>query len=141
MYSYRQYGDKFVLSIRNHEEIVSSLLAFCKEKNIHVGTISGIGAVNEATLRFLDPATKKYVDGVFNEQMEISCLIGNISEKDGEIYLHVHATFGRRDYTCIGGHLLSARINGACELVVEKYEGEAPGRVFDPETGLNIYSL
>lgn len=141
MYQSRQFGSRYVLSVDNHEEIVAAVAAFCKENGITVGTVSGIGAVNSATLRFLNPATKKYVDGIFEEQMEIASLVGNISQKDGEVYLHIHATFGRSDYTCIGGHLLCARINGACELVVEKFDGTAPGRVFDPETGLNIYSF
>ena len=73
--------------------------------------------------------------------MEISNLIGNISTKDGELYLHIHATFGRRDYTCIGGHLMSAVLNGACELVVEDFGKGTVGRKFDPETGLNLYDF
>ena len=85
MYKYRKFGDRYVLSIDNHEEIVSAIKAFCEEKHITIGTVSGIGAVSEATLRFLDPAIKNYVDGVFTEQMEISNLIGNISTKDGEL--------------------------------------------------------
>ncbi|MBQ8071598.1 MAG: DNA-binding protein [Bacteroidales bacterium] len=141
MYKYRKFGDRYVLSIDNHEEIVSAIKAFCEEKHITIGTVSGIGAVSEATLRFLDPAIKNYVDGVFTEQMEISNLIGNISTKDGELYLHIHATFGRRDYTCIGGHLMSAVLNGACELVVEDFGKGTVGRKFDPETGLNLYDF
>ena len=84
MYSFVQDGDKYVVSIDNHQEVVGALAAFCKEQGILCGEISGIGAVNHAVLRFLDPATKKYVDKTFEEQMEISSLVGNISEKDGE---------------------------------------------------------
>ena len=101
----------------------------------------GLGAINEATFRFLDPATKKYVDKTFAEQMEITNLTGNISCKDGKPYLHVHVTASRRDYTCVGGHLLSARINGACELLVAKFPGATLGRRFDEETGLNLYQF
>lgn len=141
MYKSKQFADRYVLSIDNHQEIVSAVKAFCEENRIFAGTVNGIGAVNHAVLRFLDPATKKYVDGVFEEQMEIVSLVGNISMKDEEVYLHFHATFGRRDYTCIGGHLLSAVINGACELVVERFDGKALSRLFDPESGLNLYDL
>lgn len=140
MYSFVQDGDKYVVSIDNHQEVVSALAAFCKEQGILCGEISGIGAVNYAVLRFLDPATKKYVDKTFEEQMEISSLVGNISEKDGEVYLHLHANFGRRDYTVVGGHLLSCVLNGACELVVTRFHCKV-GRRFDEETGLNLYSF
>ena len=142
MYQYTKTApNTFVLSLDNHSEIMEALAAFCAENKILAGSISGLGAVNEATFRFLDPATKKYVDKTFAEQMEITNLTGNISQKDGKPYLHVHITASRRDYTCVGGHLLSARINGACELVVEQYPGAVIGRRQDQETGLNLYQF
>lgn len=144
MYQYKEVSpSRFVLSLDNHTEIIEAVSAFCKEKGILAGIIGGIGAVCEATFRFLDPATKKYVDKTFAEQMEITNLTGNISRRPDapdEPYLHIHVTAGRRDYTCIGGHLLSARINGACELYVEACDAEI-GRRFDPETGLNLYKF
>jgi predicted DNA-binding protein with PD1-like motif len=140
MYAFKQFGSKYVLSIDNHQEISAVLAAFCREKDIRCGAVYGLGAINKATFRFLDPATKKYVDKTFEEQMEITNLTGNISRKDGEVYLHLHITASRRDYSCIGGHLLSAVLSGACELVVESFDGEI-GRRFDSETGLNLYDL
>ncbi|MBO4427070.1 MAG: DNA-binding protein [Bacteroidales bacterium] len=141
MYEYKQVAEgRFVLSVGNHQEIVEALGAFCEEKKIFAGEVRGLGAVSRAVFRFLDPATKKYVDKAFDEQMEITALVGNISEKDGKPYLHIHLTCGRRDYSCVGGHLLSARVNGACELTVDKWDAEV-GRRFDSETGLNLYKL
>ena len=140
MYAFKQFGSKYVLSIDNHQEISAALAAFCREKDIRCGAVYGLGAFNKATFRFLDPATKKYVDKTFEEQMEITNLTRNISRKDGEVYLHLHITASRRDYSCIGGHLLSAVLSGACELVVESFDGEI-GRRFDSETGLNLYDL
>ena len=142
MYKYTEVASfKYAVSLDNHVEIMEALMAFCKEKEILAGSVSGIGAISEATFRFLDPVTKKYVDKTFSEQMEITCLIGNISQKDGKPYLHVHVTAGRRDYTCVGGHLLSARVNGACELLVEDFFEATLGRRFDDETGLNLYEF
>ena len=56
-------------------------------------------------------------------------------------YLHIHITASRRDYSCVGGHLLRARINGACELVVQDFWEATLDRYFDPQTGLNLYKL
>ena len=137
----REFNHRYVLSLDNHVSIVEALTAFCNEKNITAGTVSGIGAISSATFRFLDPATKQYVDKTFDEQMEITNLTGNLSVKDEKPYLHLHATAGRRDYTCIGGHLLDARVNGACELVVDDFGMNSFGRRFDPETGLNLYDF
>ena len=142
MYNYRQNPDgRYLLSVDNHCEIIEALAAFCEEKQIKSGIVGGLAAISEATFRFLDPATKQYVDRTFAEQMEVTCLTGNISRKDGKPYLHIHVTASRRDYTCIGGHLLTARVNGACELYVEDYALEGVGRRFDPETGLNLYDF
>ena len=90
-------NDRYALSLDNHVSVVEALTAFCKEKRIEAGTVSGIGAISSATFRFLDPATKQYVDKTFDEQMEITNLTGNISLKDNKPYLHLHATAGRRD--------------------------------------------
>ena len=123
MYKYKEVKDNaFVLSIDNHEGVAAALMAFCKEKNILAGNITGLGAISEATF-------------------EITNLTGNISEKDGKPYLHLHITASRSDYSCIGGHLLEAYINGACELYVEAFPGVKIGRYQDPETGLNLYEF
>ena len=117
MYKYKQVRDNmYVLSLDNHVEVSAAIAAFCAEKGILAGNVMGLGAVSEATFRFLDPNTLKYVDKTFTEQMEITNLTGNLSQKDGKPYLHLHITASRRDYTCIGGHLLTAYIHGACEL-------------------------
>ena len=132
---------RYILSLDNHVSILEALTAFCKEKSIFCGKVSGLGAINSATFRFLDPATKQYVDKTFEEQMEITNLTGNISNKDNQVYLHIHLTCSRRDYTCVGGHMLDARINGTCELFVEDYYLTSAGRRSDEETGLNLYKF
>ena len=134
-------GGRYLLSIANHQEITAVLAEFCRDQHIRSGVVGGIAAISEATFRFLDPATKQYVDKTFAEQMEVTCLTGNISQKDGKPYLHLHMTCSRSDYSCVGGHLLSARINGACELFVEDYGIEGIGRRLDPQTGLNLYDF
>jgi len=140
MYKYAKNSGRYILSLDNHVNLIEALTAFCRDKEIHSGSISGLGAVSSATFRFLDPATKAYVDKTFQEQMELTSIVGNISRKDGEVYLHVHITASRSDYSCIGGHLLDAQINGACELFVEDWGLEADRRA-DPETGLNLYEF
>jgi hypothetical protein len=140
MYKFKQSGAKYILSLDNHVSLIEALTEFCRERDILSGSIRGLGATNSATFRYLNPATMKYVDKTFDEQMELTCIEGNISRKDGKVYLHVHVTASRSDYTCIGGHLLDCRINGACELFVEDY-GIPAGRRQDPETGINLYEL
>ena len=141
MYTYKEVGGgRYVLSLDNHVEISAALKAFCEEKGIYAGTVYGLGAVNKAIFRYLNPETMKYVDKTFEEQMEMTNLTGNISSKDGQVYLHLHITASRSDYSCIGGHLLTAWISGACELIVEAFDATI-GRRLDPELGINLYDL
>lgn len=140
LYTYKQFGNKYVVSIMNRTEITKAITAFVVEHDIKAGTVYGLGAVNEASLRFFNPATKKYVDKTFTEQMEITNLTGNISQKDGKPYVHLHITLGRSDYTALAGHLLTAVINGAGEFVIEKFDGTAE-RYFDEGIGLNLYDF
>nr|WP_255535028.1 PPC domain-containing DNA-binding protein [Cellulophaga sp. E16_2] len=140
MYTYKQFGDKYVVSIQNHSEITKAITAFVTEHDIKAGTITGLGAVNEATLRIRDPATKKFVDKIFTEQMEITNITGNISQQNDKHYIHIHVTLGRYDYTALAGHLLTAKINGAGEFVIESFDGTV-NRYSDEETGLNLYDF
>jgi len=140
MYKFRKDAEKYFVSIDNHCEVAEALTEFCKAEGLLAGEVYGIGAVNDVVLRFLNPATKKYVDMAFREQMEMTNMTGNISEKDGGVYLHLHATFGRSDCSAIGGHLLTAVVNGACELVVIPSPARL-GRKFSEETGLNMYDF
>ena len=82
----------------------------------------------------------KEFDFVSAEQMKIAGLTGNISTLDGETYLHLHIIAGRRDYSAVAGHLLSATLSGAGEFVVEDF-GTEISRVHSSELGLNVYSL
>lgn len=140
MYTYQAFGDRYVLSLENHVEITKALTMFCEEKQIKAGVIHGIGAVSEAILRFFNPHTKQYIDKTFQEQMEIACLIGNISQKEGKPYLHLHITLGRSDYSALAGHLLEATLSGAGEFVIEAFEGSLE-RYYNTSIGLNLYQL
>jgi predicted DNA-binding protein with PD1-like motif len=72
--------------------------------------------------------------------MEIANLTGNISLMNGDVYLHLHATFGREDYTAIAGHLLKATLNGAGEFIVTNYSLTLL-RIKDSKIGLNVFDF
>lgn len=140
LYTFKQFGNKYVVSIMNHNDVVTAVTKFCEDQNIQAGSVIGIGAVNSATLRFFNPATKQYVDKTFDGQMEITNLTGNVSTMDDKTYLHLHITLGRSDYSAIAGHLLSATLNGAGEVVIEKFDGVVD-RYHDAAIGLNMYKF
>ena len=130
----------YTVSIEDRASILVALTDFITSQRIQAGQITGIGATNEATLRFFDPSSKKYVDKTFNEQMEISNLSGNISEAEGKLLLHLHITLGRKDYTALAGHLLDAKIRGAGEFFVYPINSKVV-KVKNEEVGLYFYDF
>ena len=67
-------------------------------------------------------------------------LEGNVTEMNGETYIHLHAVFGDHDARAFGGHLKSAVIGATCEMFIEPVENVID-RVKDDKTGLNIFDI
>ncbi len=137
---YRVFGDTYVVRLQRGEEVLACLRELCERESISLGTVSAIGAVNHVVVGVYRVDEQKYVANTFDGVMELTSLMGNITEKDGEPYLHLHATFGDLTGKVIGGHLNEAVVSATCELFVRKVEGHV-GRRLDPETGLNIFDF
>lgn len=140
MYVYKKIGNKFIISLKNGTEVVKALHEFCKEMKIKSGIINGIGSIDQIRLRFFNAKTKEYTSQVFEEQMEIANLTGNISTYNNDLYLHIHITLGRSNYTAIAGHLLSAQISGTGEFVIEDFDADLM-RYYNSDMGLNYYDF
>ena len=136
---YRRFGDAWVLRLDRGEEVLASLESFCRAENVSLGSVEGLGASDHTVIGLYDVSERVYHKSVFDEPMEITSLIGNISRKDGEVYLHVHITLGRADSTVIGGHLNECRISATCELFVRPLPGTVERRLDEDVTGLNLY--
>lgn len=119
---------------------MNALTDFVKDQNILAGEVTGIGAVDEATLRFFKPSDKNYVDKTFNEQMEATNISGNVSVIEGKPVLHLHITLGREDYSALAGHLLDARISGAGEFIFYPLNTRAV-KIKDEDAGINFYDF
>ena len=130
----------YIVSIEDKASVLGALTDFISSQKIQAGQVTGIGATNEATLRFFDPVSKKYVDKTFSEQMEISNVSGNIYEADGKPLLHLHITLGRKDYTALAGHLLDAKIRGAGEFFVYPINSKIV-KVKNDDVGLYFYDF
>ncbi len=104
-----------------------------------LGSVEGLGAADHALIGLYDVAAREYHKTAYDEPMEITSLLGNISRKDGEVYLHLHINLGRADTGVVGGHLNECRISATCELFVRRLEGAVERRFDETGTGLNLY--
>lgn len=137
---FKKFGSKYILKIDKGEEIVSTLKRFCEENKIKLGTIQGIGATNQATVGLFHTVTKEYHTQKLVGDHEITGLMGNISTKDGAVYLHIHINLADAAYHTFGGHLSEAFVSATCELMIDVIDGEVE-RAFNDEVGLNLYQF
>ena len=138
---YRHFEDTYIIRLDRGEEILSSLKDLCENENIMLGTVAAIGASDHAVVGLYDVGARQYHKHSFDGPMEITSLLGNISRKDGEVYLHLHINLCREDMSVVGGHLNECRISATCEMAVRRINGLV-GRKLDLEsTGLNLYQF
>ncbi|MTI47302.1 PPC domain-containing DNA-binding protein [Sporosalibacterium faouarense] len=136
----KRFGNKYFLRIDKGEEVVGSLYNFCKENNVKLGSLTGLGAADRLTVGLYNTETHEYHNKELIGEYEITNLTGNITTKDGELYLHLHITVGNEEYEAFGGHLNECHISGTCEIILDTVDGEV-GRFFDESSGLNIFKI
>ena len=134
---YRKSGNRIVLRLNRGEEIISSITDLCKKENIKAASVNGIGATQSVEAGFYSFKKKKYCGYCFNQNMEILSLLGNISTKDDEPYLHLHIVVSNDEGEALGGHLTKAVISVTAEIFIDIIETHI-GREADSLTGINL---
>jgi predicted DNA-binding protein with PD1-like motif len=109
------------------DEILSGLYDLVAKHRITSGHITGIGGLAPgALLGWGDPEVGGFKKIEIKEKTEIVSLIGDISLRNGEPYVHVHMIVGSSDGSTKGGHLIEARIAPLGELTVVATSAAAP---------------
>ena len=117
--------------------LVDEILKIAKREKIKTARLEAIGGVKKITLAYYNQTEKKYEEHEYNEFMELTSLLGNITLKDGKPILHAHCNAARRDQSVVGGHLISATVFPLAEVMVTPTKNKAK-RKFDEELGLNV---
>ena len=138
---YRKFNDTYVIRIDRGEEIMTALTGFCKKEKIALGSVEALGAADHVQIGLYDVASRQYHKHTFDGPMEITSLLGSISSKDGEPYLHLHINLCREDMNVIGGHLNECRISATCEMFVRVLDGTVTRRLDEAVTGLNLFEF
>lgn len=137
---YTKNGSVITARLDIDDEIIASLEKICREMNIRAARVHAIGAVKNATVAMFDFEKGDYNENKLDRFMELLNLEGNVTEMNGETYIHLHAVFGDHDARAFGGHLKSAVIGATCEMFIEPVENVID-RVKDDKTGLNIFDI
>lgn len=122
-------------------DLLEELTDVCKNYNVELGRIEAIGAVQKVHIGFYNQETQKYQFSMLDRPLEIASLVGNVSLKDGEPFVHAHVMLVDETGKAYGGHLAQGTTVFACEFVLEVFDGPIFSRGPDEKTGLQLWSL
>ena len=138
---YRKFDQGYVLRLDPGEEVVSCLTQLVEREDVQLGTVSALGAAGDVTIGIFDTREKQYHSKRYQGDYEISALVGNVTRKEGEPYLHLHITIGNPVTGEVhAGHLSSAVISATLELFLQVWDGQV-GRKFSDQVGLNLFEF
>jgi predicted DNA-binding protein with PD1-like motif len=122
-------------------DLLEEITDICQKNNIQLGRVEAIGAVQKARLAFYDQQTFEYQFFTIDKPLEIVKLMGNISLKDGNPFVHAHIALADKNGAVYGGHLASGTIIFACEIIIESMVGASFERKYDEETHLPLWAM
>ena len=121
-------------------DLLGEITDFCKGRGITLGRVEALGALVRATLGYYNQNTRQYETLEFDEHLEITNLVGNVSVKGGEPIVHAHVTLANDRGIAYGGHLVPGCEIFACEFVVQGFDGPQFTRGLDEQTGLPLWN-
>jgi hypothetical protein len=137
---FQRFDHRYQLRLMPGERAITTLLDFCRQEGIGYAALSGLGAVNAVDLAYFNDETQKYETHEIVEQLEVIGLTGNITIKDGAPFAHVHATFGDRNLSVRGGHVMEMTVQPNLEIWLTRGT-ENVVRLPDEDSGLYLMSL
>ena len=119
--------------------------AFCNlvdEHGLRTAWVNAIGAFEWIELTEYDQTERRYEEAHRFERCELLSMQGNLSERDGEPFWHLHATVSvredGRDVT-YGGHVVDGSIF-ALEFRIDCFDELSLRRANDEATGLQLWT-
>lgn len=132
-------GRTYIFKINKGKDLLEALTDFCHDNQIKCGIVSGIGALENATLNYYDQAKKKYDKRTITKQTEILNIAGNVSIMDNRSNVHVHLTLADQEGVVTGGHLVVGTKVFMAEIYIQELVGEPKVRKQDKITKLNLW--
>lgn len=130
----------FIMVLDIGDEVIDSLKKLAAAERIGVASLTGIGAVRDSVLGYIDLEQKHYLRREFPGSMELVSLTGNMALLNDEPFAHCHAVLGDREMRVFGGHLFQATVSLTVEIFLRVYEGQIARR-FDANSGANLIVL
>ena len=137
---YKRYKNHIALRLDKGDDITESIFKVAEKEGVKAANVSGIGATDNFTVGVFDIAKKEYEKFDSCGNHEINALTGNITEKDGKPYIHLHITATGKGGKVVGGHLIKGVISLTGEIVITLIDGKIL-REFNDELGINRWKF
>jgi predicted DNA-binding protein with PD1-like motif len=134
-------GELFMGKLSYGSDLLEEMNQVCRKKNVHLGRIEALGAVQKAHLGFYNQQSHEYQFFLIDQPLEITKLVGNVSLKDGSPIVHAHITLADEKGNAYGGHLAPGTVVFACEFILQSFGGPVFERGFDEKTGLPLWTM
>jgi len=137
---YKRFATTYVIRLERGDEIVDRLRVFVEKEEITGGFFYGLGAVKNVSLGYFDVGKKEYKEKFFEQEFELTSMVGNVFFSGDKIIVHAHVTLAGEDFKVVAGHLNKATVTATIEIVFNPIEGKLSKKT-DPITGLNLMDL
>ena len=137
---YRLDNKNVLVVLERGEEIFESIYKIIEKLDIQFAWINGIGAASNIVLGAYPSSTKEYIKKKFDGEFELASVMGNITTKEGNPFIHVHATISDEDCNAFAGHLFTATVSVTCELILNISEKEIIRKECN-EIGLSLWDF
>lgn len=130
-------GRRFIGRLDRGVDLFDALKALCREQHIRTAGLSALGSFESVEIAEYDQERRVWKPGRKFGAVEVANLVGNVSERDGNLAFHMHVTVMRdRDngVEMLGGHLNAARVY-TLEFVIETFDDVILRRGLDAATG------
>ena len=142
---YRFFDGTAYVRMDTGEELIDTLLGFCREQKIASAVFSGIGGCSRVEIQTFIPERGTFETRVITGTLEMVTLNGNVTSiGEGEHNYHAHALLAYiedGEHRMAGGHLKSATVLYTTEIEVRPVSGGVIRGKLDPETGTRLWSF
>ena len=132
-------GPVHLVRLERGDDVYDTLTGFVRDRGIRAATVTALGAVERAALRYYDQTERRYQDFVIDRPLEVVAAVGNVSLLDDAPFLHLHASLTDEAGHGHGGHVNTGTVAFALEATIVELDGSPPVRQFDPATGLTLW--
>lgn len=130
-------GNEHILIFDPGDEVLETLTRYLAEQRIAAGRFQAIGGLKQFQLRYFDTAIMQYQARDFDQQVEVLSLVGDVSLREGQPFIHSHTVLGTADYQTLGGHLGRGIVEPTLEMILTALDTELV-REQDRRSGLDL---